>query len=394
MFCTKCGYKMSDTAKFCQKCGTRVSAANLAATAKMIARHAGSPGRNVLAMCPSCKTVITVNPAFKIVRCSKCNAGTPTQAAIRFYASSTNPSTAGKAVSASAPAVKAPSAFPHAAAIKEAPAPEKAKPVDAAVVKVKEEVVKNEPEVTIKKVVPIAPIKETIEEVVKNDPEDTAKKVVPAAPVKEAAEEVTSAPEVPVVPSVPENTDNTDESEMTKPVVRTALLVGEEIEFGTKDDKKIRWKVLEVSEDSALIISCEAVCSMAYHLPGGDITWKDCETRKWLNGEFLETCFASDESSRIITSDDLLNENNPVYNTPGGETTSDKVFLLSISEAEKYFDDITSRALGYYWWLRTPGSNSANASYVDGSGRISTCGTMVVNYFGKHGVRPAMRVKI
>jgi hypothetical protein len=63
----------------------------------------------------------------------------------------------------------------------------------------------------------------------------------------------------------------------------------------------------------------------------------------------------------------IINEDNPVYNTDGGNNTEDYIFLLSISEVLKYnelFPKFKSNS-----WLRTPGNHPGSAAFlsVDGS---------------------------
>ena len=95
---------------------------------------------------------------------------------------------------------------------------------------------------------------------------------------------------------------------------------------------------------------------------------------------------------------------NPEYKTHGGNPTQDRVFLLSIAEAETLFRDDASRvgkntayakAQGAYnypgagrWWLRSPGDNSHYAACVNADGSVDRIGD---NVHGRpdHAVRPA-----
>ena len=104
---------------------------------------------------------------------------------------------------------------------------------------------------------------------------------------------------------------------------------------------------------------------------------------------------------------------NPSYDTPSGNTTTDKVFLLSIAEINKYFDstdtlqcqgtaycfaqgtqrnstDVTSS--NCKWWLRSPGSYPFKAANIDYSGDVNEAG----DYCNAAGlaVRPAMWISI
>ena len=91
------------------------------------------------------------------------------------------------------------------------------------------------------------------------------------------------------------------------------------------------------------------------------VTWENSSIRKWLNNDFYEAAFTDEEKAAIVEStlvNKIDDENDESY-------TVDKVFLLSLSEVEKYYgigkdkhayervccfdDDIISS-----WWLRAP----------------------------------------
>lgn len=198
--------------------------------------------------------------------------------------------------------------------------------------------------------------------------------------------------------SKPSNLDIQDtiihnESFEERKTVHNRLQIGDEISFGHLNSNSfISWKVLKTQGQKALLICNRNICDMPYHQPGGSITWKDSTIRKWLNEDFINDHFSSVEKSKII-SIDLLNENNLEHRTSGGKSTIDKVFLLSISEAESLFPDKESRSNGYWWWLRTPGFNPSLASYVDHFGRINTYG-YGVHYHIRLGVRPALWIDL
>jgi len=94
----------------------------------------------------------------------------------------------------------------------------------------------------------------------------------------------------------------------------------------------------------------------------------------------------------------LRNDDNPVYETEGGNDTQDRIFLLSLEEAEDYFkDDDDRKANGsgdindiedLYWWLRTPGKKSSEAAYVNTDGKVIVAG--VHRGADEGGVRPAL----
>ena len=111
---------------------------------------------------------------------------------------------------------------------------------------------------------------------------------------------------------------------------------------------------------------------MGYNNKDENVTWDRCSLREWLNKDFFDKAF-SDEEKSLIKITDVKNEDNPVKNTSGGEDTKDRLFLLSISEAEKYLDDdnwdpFKDGLKGYIdyedrdliEWLRSPGRTPAN----------------------------------
>lgn len=158
----------------------------------------------------------------------------------------------------------------------------------------------------------------------------------------------------------------------------------------------IEWKVLAKEGNKVLLISQYALNYQQYNTSRTDVTWETCSLRLWLNDEFYNEAF-SDTDKQLITTSTVTADKNPSYGTNQGNDTSDKVFLLSINEVNKYFSSSSDKECKYkykdncWWWLRTSGSSSINAAYVsiDGSvyayGRIGDSGSAT---------RPAMWVSI
>lgn len=227
--------------------------------------------------------------------------------------------------------------------------------------------------------------------------EQAAQKAAELA-AEQAAKQAVEQPGTQDAETAADQTENQDAEQIIEipaqeTLVFSGITVGSEIKFGMKEDQTITWKVLDAVNGAALIFSTDSVHTMAYHLPGGNITWKDSEIRKWLNNEFTEEYFSPDEQSRILISN-VNNEDNPNYHTPGGEPTSDKVFLLSINDVNSFIPDKEARALGYTWWLRSPGSNQNNVAIVDSYGNVNMSGNIASNSFGKYGIRPAMWISV
>ena len=169
----------------------------------------------------------------------------------------------------------------------------------------------------------------------------------------------------------------------------------------------IEWLVLSKEETRILLISRYVLDSKPYNNEYKAITWKTCSIRNWLNTTFLKTAFTVEEQS-IICSVDVRADNNPAYSTDPGKDTSDKLFLLSIPEAEHFFADNSVRkciptnfavargcspeSRNCWWWLRSPGNYTNYAVYADYDGSIIYFGNRVHYSFG--GVRPAMWIEI
>lgn len=186
--------------------------------------------------------------------------------------------------------------------------------------------------------------------------------------------------------------------------------VGSYISFGTYEQdndlnngqEPIEWLVLEIKEGKALVISRYALDYQKYD-SGYKGTWKNSSLRTWMNGKFLNEAFESQEQTKIYTAL-VESDKNPLYSTYAGGQTMDKVFLLSASEAELYFNNDNDRqckptefalAKGCYvnsdgncwWWLRTTGGDWYYTVGVHYSGAIGYGGNHI--YYYSEAVRPA-----
>ena len=180
--------------------------------------------------------------------------------------------------------------------------------------------------------------------------------------------------------------------------------VGDTVTFGhyeqdnNADNGKepVEWIVLDVQEGRVLLLSRYCLDARAYNKAFIPMTWAKCDLRAWMNDTFLSDLFTAEEQAKIVPAT-VANDNNPHYGTYGGEDTTDKIYLLSLAEAEHYFPDIPTRvaqptayakARGAYvneqngntwWWLRTPGVRRIDACGVRADGRISGYGSRDVN---------------
>lgn len=115
----------------------------------------------------------------------------------------------------------------------------------------------------------------------------------------------------------------------------------------------------------------------------------------------------------MISSVKVSADKNPDYDTDAGNDTEDKVFLLSIEEANRYFKYDSERqcvsteyakangaytyeidgASNCFWWLRSQGGYSnKSASVVNSDGTVSKYGNAVDD--NRDCVRPAMWISL
>ena len=181
--------------------------------------------------------------------------------------------------------------------------------------------------------------------------------------------------------------------------------VGDTILFGTyeQDNKtsngkeKIEWIVLDIKDGKAFVISKYALDAMSYHNEDWvNVTWSNCNLRNWMNNDFINTAFTTTEKAMISTV------------TLSGETSQDRIFLLSDSESKTYFSNNNARTcyVTEYadarrtglstngpaeWWLRTKSSN-ITAAYIGINGSVNkTNGYSITACLD---VRPAMWIDI
>jgi len=126
---------------------------------------------------------------------------------------------------------------------------------------------------------------------------------------------------------------------------------GDCIKFGTywqaiepdAEKKAIEWKVLAKEGEKLLLISKRGLDCKPYNTEDENVTWEISSIRKWLNAEFMQEVFNTVEKE-LITEIKVKNTDNKKYKTKGGKDTQDKIFLLSIEEAEKFFTSDKARA--------------------------------------------------
>ena len=187
------------------------------------------------------------------------------------------------------------------------------------------------------------------------------------------------------------------------------------------DNTPIEWLVLENDGETALLISRYALDCKPFNEKLEPTTWETCTLRGWLNNEFYNRAFSTEEKQYILQSD-VSADKNPEYSTNPGNATKDKVFLLSIVEADKFFKSNDARKCaptdyaiqqGTYtsdsykvegrdtcwWWLRSPGYRSNYAAGVYRSGSLDDYGYDVNDRgygldYSDYAERPCVRVRL
>lgn len=193
--------------------------------------------------------------------------------------------------------------------------------------------------------------------------------------------------------------------------------VGDYIYFGVYEQdndfsngpEDIQWQILAIEDGKALVISKYGLSSMQYHTRDEGVTWENCTLREWLNTAFLEEVFSPEEQARLVMTTvepDVTFVNQEHH----GESTEDRLFILSYTETVKYMTDLdarrgiaTKRAIAEgsdannlrencWWWTRTSARNPNEVLTVDSHGEINRFGDNVSDAY--YAVRPAMWVQL
>jgi GNAT superfamily N-acetyltransferase len=195
---------------------------------------------------------------------------------------------------------------------------------------------------------------------------------------------------------------------------KTNVADSEIVSFG-----RYKWQVLDCNGKDKLLLSKDVLELREYNDRFENTTWSSSTIREYLNSNFYNSFTPQEQGAIYETS--VQSSSNAWYDTDGGSTTFDKIFILSISEAEKYLgekktgcskgesnkfyiDDSFNQNRGATykdgspsrWYLRTPGKTSDFVATVTIDGKISVTGDFVnrkATKLFKVGVRPAMWVR-
>lgn len=192
--------------------------------------------------------------------------------------------------------------------------------------------------------------------------------------------------------------------------------IGSIIEFGSYEQdndmsdgkEKIEWRVIDKEGDRIMLISEYALDCELYNASWTSVSWETCSLRLWLNNSFYNSAF-SEEEKKIISLTSVTADTNPYFDVSSGHSTEDRVFLLSLLEADRYFNSGASRRCqatayarsfnihmdnnGYcWWWLRSPGHDSSYAASIDLNGAFCFPGNQVINT--GMAIRPALWIDL
>lgn len=150
------------------------------------------------------------------------------------------------------------------------------------------------------------------------------------------------------------------------------------------------WRVLAVEDGRALLITNSTVGSRPYDKAGQSAAWETSELRTWLNSDFIDSTFTSEQQALICPVELDNGEANP---------TEDRCFVLSVEETKQYFPQTTDddhaanedRSSGSNWWLRTPTADGTGVQLAWMNGSLFTDGYLPTSQCG---VRPAMWVTL
>ena len=185
------------------------------------------------------------------------------------------------------------------------------------------------------------------------------------------------------------------------------------------DEKQpIKWRVLSVDGDDAFLLADQNLdCQPRYNEETSDVTWETSSLRMWLNSTFKKNAFSLEEQGAILNTT-VINADNPLYSTKGGNNTVDGVYLLSREEvsnelygfdSEFKIESSTRVALNtdftFYmsenaqekggkaenWWLRSPGYNSDYVSCVNLEGFGFDYGYVRSDFYA---IRPALHINL
>jgi TolA-binding protein len=170
----------------------------------------------------------------------------------------------------------------------------------------------------------------------------------------------------------------------------------------------LEWIVLDVEEDRALLISKYVIDAYRFDSSLETIYWENSEIRFWLNEIFVGNAFYQESPSDILPATVIshyLDEDPDDDIEADAYETTDRLFLLSIDEVERYYPTEQTRTVmatqavrngevlleddGHSgWWLRDAGEDGTTYYIWGYDGSIVTSMNSIMQ-----GIRPAMWIR-
>ncbi|MBO6132960.1 MAG: hypothetical protein J6P05_01315 [Lachnospiraceae bacterium] len=181
----------------------------------------------------------------------------------------------------------------------------------------------------------------------------------------------------------------------------------------------IEWIVVANDGTKAMLMSKNILECLPYLHDYANVPWESSDLRSWMNGTFYASAFNDAEKAMILDTNNSNPDSSAFFGVglPGGNPTTDKVFALSVYEAQQLFgaapeavqdwnEKMQAKPTAYatmrgcwthprsgrgFWWLRSAGTSYGNwvATVQDHGGVIAHVG----NRAGE-GARPVMWVKM
>lgn len=158
--------------------------------------------------------------------------------------------------------------------------------------------------------------------------------------------------------------------------------VREVVKFGKYNGKPVKWVVLEKKEGKALLLCKNVLTELPFGAEKGVSLWEKSQIRKWLNEEFYNTAFSTEEKGKIIAKE---TEGDNVF-VPDGEDIFIKYMDVPEDRVAKNLEGENSP-----WWIRLEKDRvGLDCSQIISDGSIVwTIGNAVKEYCG---VRPSLQI--
>ena len=223
------------------------------------------------------------------------------------------------------------------------------------------------------------------------------------------------------------NAESTNDYNLSNPVIKDGVTTWDCIYFGnylqddtnkdgtideTDEKQPIKWRVLSVDGNDAFLLADKCLDVQKYDETNTDTTWETCDLRNWLNEDFYNLSFSSEEQNSIQTT--LVNNNDSLTEEISGiqtcNNTNDKIYLLSLNEvvrlnygfsnivneqensrraiATKYTIQCRTRDISIWdfpedeegtWLLRTRVNRLSNITDANGNQKLDYCSLYVMS---------------